>query len=70
MSTAYQVDTEREGLAESGVYVRALREGKWVSADIAHLRRDSLVQWLKRDDSVDGETMAVRLVLRWLGWEP
>lgn len=65
-----KVDTTREVLEDTGVYVRAMREGAWVSADIAHLDRGSLLQWLKRDEAGNGESIAVRLVLRWMGWEP
>lgn len=63
-----QVDPAREYLEETGVYVSAMRSGNRVSADIAHLSRDSLLHWL-RLDAGNGETKAVWLALRWLGWE-
>jgi hypothetical protein len=41
-----QVDPERKNLAETGIYVRAKDGDNWVSADIAHLDRESLKEWL------------------------
>jgi len=44
------VDDARMHLPETGIYVRAMVDGRWVSADIAHLERASLVEWLTKSD--------------------
>lgn len=44
------VDPNRELLPETGIYVRAMNfNDTWVNADIAHLTKESLLEWLKRD---------------------
>jgi len=43
-----KADPKRKDLANAtGIYVRALRDGKWDSVDIAELDKLSLEEWLK-----------------------
>ena len=39
-----------EQLPETGIYVRAKRDGKWESVDISELTAESLLQWLRSRD--------------------
>lgn len=42
------VDNDRAACyREIGIPVRALDDGKWVTTDIAHLDRESLLSWLR-----------------------
>ena len=42
------IDPERIELPETGIYIRSKdMTGKWSSVDIAHLKRDSLLDWLR-----------------------
>lgn len=42
------IDLERTSIEETGIFVRAQdNNGKWHSADIAHLDKDSLLVWLR-----------------------
>ena len=53
MSLELIIDPERTDLGPTGIWVRALdaHMGEYTNADIAHLTRDSLLQWLRsRDD--------------------
>ena len=42
------IDPARKGqFGETGIFVRALDGTAWVSADIADLDRESLIEWLR-----------------------
>lgn len=41
------VDPTREGLPETGIFVRAKRAGAWGNADIVELDEPSLRTWLR-----------------------
>jgi hypothetical protein len=42
------IDPARVEFPETGIYVRAKNMfGKWDNIDIAHLKRDSLLDWLR-----------------------
>lgn len=43
----YYVDEDRESIPETGIYVRAKKDGKYITADISHLDHDSLKAWLR-----------------------
>jgi hypothetical protein len=45
-----RADPARAGGPESGIYVRAMRDGHWDSVDIAQLDTASLDAWLSRGD--------------------
>lgn len=66
MSPALRADASRIYHAKAtGVVVRALHHGTWVTVDIAHLDRESLLVWLR---SRGGRNrLAEQLVLRLLG---
>lgn len=58
------VDPDRTHLPETGIYVRALNpEERWVSADIAHLNRDGLDEWLRSRDSIEWPINVVKAIL-------
>lgn len=70
----YYIDPQRqhELTVDTGIYVRAkAADGSWTSADIAHLTRDSLVDWLaSRDAEGLGTGWRDRVVLILLGHTP
>lgn len=41
------VDPARAQIPETGIYVRAKKDDRWGSHDIAHLDRKSLYEWLR-----------------------
>lgn len=42
-----KIDPKRTDMPESGIYIRAKdASGKWVSADITHLDKESVKEWL------------------------
>lgn len=44
----YEIDPSRANEPETGIYVRArAADGRWVNADIAHLQKKSLHEWLR-----------------------
>jgi hypothetical protein len=43
---SFEADPRRASLAETGIYVRAKRDGRWQVVDIAHLTRESLEAWI------------------------
>lgn len=49
MSADLRVDPDREGRLHeaTGIYVRALHDGRWISADIAELDQPSLHAFLR-----------------------
>lgn len=58
------VDPDRTHLQETGIYVRALNtEGRMGNADIAHLNRDSLDEWLRSRDSIEWPIGVVKALL-------
>jgi hypothetical protein len=62
------VDPERVGLGPTGIYVRAMLEGKWGSYDIAELDRDSLSRWLRSRGG--SNQFAEHVVMLLLGHSP
>ncbi len=63
-----QVDPERLDIPETGIFVRAKLNDKWGSHDIAHLKPESLLVWLR---SRGGENVwAENVVFLLLGHEP
>jgi hypothetical protein len=67
MDEPYRVeDPDTRYVPSTGIYVRALDRGQWVSADIADLDADSLHRWLR---SRGNNPLAEKLVLMLLGHE-
>ncbi len=56
-----RVDTDREGQTETGIFVRAIRGDRWVSADIADLDRASLIAWLRSEKQIAMNTVLALL---------
>lgn len=46
----YLVDPSRLDEWGTGIYIRARHGEKWGSHDLAHLDRDSVTRWLRRDE--------------------
>lgn len=46
----YLVDPSRLDEWGVGIYIRARHDGKWGTHDLAHLDRDSVTRWLRRND--------------------
>lgn len=47
---SYRVDRARINEPETGIFVRAQDDqGCWVSADLAHFTKASLLEWLTKD---------------------
>ena len=58
------VDSDRAHLPEAGIFVRALdADGHWDSVDIAHISRDSLIDWLRSRDSIEWPINVVMTIL-------
>jgi hypothetical protein len=57
------VDPERLSLPETGIPVRAVKPDGvgWVSADIAHLKKESLLDWLRSRPNLAENTVLVLL---------
>lgn len=59
-----RVDPARRDLDETtGIYIRALDEGRWVSIDIATLDRESLDAWLREREDIEWPISVVMLLL-------
>ncbi|HXN32102.1 MAG TPA: hypothetical protein VN894_09575 [Polyangiaceae bacterium] len=58
-----RIDPERTGLPETGIPVRAVgADGVgWVSADIAHLKKESLIDWLRSRPNLAENTLLALL---------
>jgi hypothetical protein len=58
-----RVDPERTSLPETGIPVRAVKpEGVgWISADIGHLKKESLLDWLRSRPNLAENTVLVLL---------
>lgn len=46
MEPDYQIDPSRVGQGETGIFIRAKRDGVWGSYDIYALEKNSLLCWL------------------------
>lgn len=65
-----KIDKEREvDFIETGIYVRAISsEGKWCSADISQLEKESLLTWMRERNSNEAKySTAEQIVLILLG---
>jgi hypothetical protein len=68
MTMELKVDHDREGELCTGIYVRALVDGKWTNADIGELDRESLLFWLRSRGGVN--IWAESVVCQLLGHPP
>jgi hypothetical protein len=60
-----QADPSRERVPTTGIYIRAQRDGRWGSYDLAHLTAESVRAWLRRDG--DDAALAINVVCVLLG---
>lgn len=62
-SADYVVDPARLPENKTGIYVRAMLNGRWGTHDIAHLNTDSLWRWLHSRDNADWPSNVVLVLL-------
>jgi len=75
--TDYRADPDRRHYPETGIPVRALDGDRWSDVDIAHLRKESLLAWLRSRGGDNSWAESVVLLLLgheltptvWVDWD-